>query len=81
MITVKHFAYTLATLFVYSFGLLLLNQAQELNNLAKTLSLAIISFAGYLSYELITTKDYKLSPMLVGLGTVVTLIGLMCLYY
>jgi hypothetical protein len=81
MLTIKHTAYTLATLFVYAFGLLLLNQAQELNNLAKTLSLAIISFAGYLSYELITTEDYKLSPMLVGFGTVVTLIGIMCLYF
>lgn len=80
MNTIKHFTFTIGTLLVYSFGLLILNQAQELNDLAKALSVAIIAFGCYLSYELITTKDYKLSPMLVGFGTVATLIGLMCLY-
>lgn len=80
MTTIRHFTYTSVTLFVYAFGLLLLNQAQELNSAAKVLSLAIISFAAYLSYELITSKDYKMMPMLTFGGAVATMIGMMCLY-
>jgi hypothetical protein len=80
MLTVKHTAYTLVTLFVYAFGMLLLNQAQQLNDLAKTLAIGIIAFAAYLSYELMTTKDYKLSPMLFFGAAVFTMIGVMCLY-
>jgi hypothetical protein len=58
----------------------MLNQSQELNNTAKVISLTIIAFAGFLSYELMTTKDYKMMPLLMFLGAVATMIGLMCLY-
>jgi hypothetical protein len=79
--TVKHVLYTGCTLLTYAFGLTLLNQAQELNDLAKALSLAIIGFSGYLSYELMTTKDYKLMPVLLFGAAIATMIGMMCLYY
>lgn len=80
MTTIKHFAYTLATLFVLSFGMLLLNQAQGLNDVAKVLACGILSFGGYLSYELLTTEDYKLMPLWTFGVAIITMIGLMCLY-
>lgn len=80
MTTIKHGMYTLATLFVLSFGMLLLNQAQELNSAAEVLACAIISFGGYLCYELVTTDDYRLTPMLCFGGAVIAMIGTMCLY-
>jgi hypothetical protein len=80
VVTFKHFAYSLATFFVLSFGMLLLNQAQELNDAAKVLAAAILSFGGYLSYELLTTKDYKLMPFWCFGVSIIVLIGVMCLY-
>jgi hypothetical protein len=80
MTTIKHCAYTLVTLLVLSFGMLMLNQSQELNNAAKFLASVILAFGGYLSYELLTIKDYKLMPMWCFSAAVIVLIGLMCLY-
>jgi hypothetical protein len=78
--TIKHFAYTLITLIVFAFGLTFLNQSVELNNAAVMMSLSVIAFAGYLSYELITTEDYKMVPFLVFGAVIATLFAAMYRY-
>jgi hypothetical protein len=80
MDTIKHFAYTLITLIVFAFGLTFLNQSVELNNVAVVLSLLVITFAGYLSYELITTKDYRMLPFLAFGAVIATLFAAMYRY-
>lgn len=78
--TIKHLAYTLVTILTLAFGLTMLEQSQELNDAAKFISMAIIAFSGYLSYELITTDDYKLMPMLAFGAAVTAMLAAMCFY-
>lgn len=75
MTNIKHFIYTIGTLFVFAFGLTMLNQSmgEDMSNAATVVALAIIAFSGFLSYEIITTENYKLLPVLVFGGVIVTL--------
>ncbi len=77
---IKHLIYTLVTLLTFAFGLTMLNQAQELNDAAKFISLTIIALSGWLSYELVTSENYKLVPLLCFGAAVVMMIYAMYYY-